>query len=176
MAWSEVPIGDRAPEIVNTVVEIPKGSSNKYEYDEALGVIRLDRVLFSSVYYPTDYGFIPQTRSADGDHLDIMVLISQPTFPGCVLEVAPVGMLDMHDEAGRDWKIIGVAVGDTRMASIEIIDHVNDHTRREIEHFFETYKDLEGKHVTVTGWLGRGEAHRIISDAQARFLGKERGA
>jgi inorganic pyrophosphatase len=176
MVWSEVPIGDRAPEIVNAVVEIPKGSSNKYEYDEALGVIRLDRVLFSSVYYPTDYGFIPQTRSADGDHLDIMVLISQPTFPGCVLEVAPVGMLDMRDEAGRDWKIIGVAVWDTRMASIETIDHVNDHTRREIEHFFETYKDLEGKHVTVTGWLGRGEAHRIISEAQARFLRKERGA
>lgn len=169
MAWSDVPIGDRAPEIVNTVIEIPKGSSNKYEYDERLDVIRLDRVLFSSVYYPTDYGFIPETRSPDGDHLDVMVLISQPTFPGCVLEVAPVGILDMHDEAGRDWKIIGAAVGDTRVASIRAIDHVNDHTRREIEQFFETYKNLEGKAVTVTGWLGRDEAYRVVSEARERF-------
>ncbi len=169
MAWSDVPIGDRVPGIINAVVEIPKGSSNKYEYDEVLGVIRLDRVLFSPVYYPTDSGFIPQTRSPDGDHLDIMILISQPTFPGCVLEVAPVGILDMRDEAGPDWKIIGIAVGDTRTASIESIDDVNDHTRREIVHFFETYKNLEGKHVSVTGWLGRGEAYRVIGEAHARF-------
>jgi inorganic pyrophosphatase len=171
MGWSTLSIGARAPEIVNAVVEIPKGSSNKYEYDETLGVIRLDRVLFSPVYYPADYGFIPETRSPDGDHLDILVLISQPTFPGCVLEAAPVGILDMRDEAGRDWKIIGVAVGDTRMASTRTIDSVNQHTRREIEHFFETYKNLEGKAVTVTGWRGHEDAYRVITEARARYRG-----
>jgi inorganic pyrophosphatase len=172
VALSRVQIGDRAPEIVNAIVEIPKGSSNKYEYDEARDVIRLDRVLFSPVYYPAEYGFIPETRSPDGDHLDILVLISQPTFPGCVLEVAPVGILDMMDEAGRDWKIIGIATGDTRMASIQTIEQVNEHMRREIVHFFETYKDLEGKRVTVAGWRGRDEAQRVIADARARFAGE----
>ncbi len=166
---SRVPIGDRVPQVVNTVVEIPKGLSNKYEYDEVLQVIRLDRVLFSPVYYPTDYGFIPETRSPDGDHLDIMVLISQPTFPGCVLEVAPVGILDMRDEAGRDSKIIGVAIRDMRVADMQTIDDVNDHTRREIQHFFETYKHLEGKSVTVRGWLDREEAYRTIMESRERF-------
>lgn len=166
---SSVPIGDRVPQVVNTVVEIPKGLSNKYEYDEVLQVIRLDRVLFSPVYYPTDYGFIPETRSPDGDHLDIMVLISQPTFPGCVLEVAPVGILDMRDEAGRDSKIIGVAIRDMRVADMQTIDDVNDHTRREIQHFFETYKHLEGKSVTVRGWLDREEAYRTIIESLERF-------
>jgi inorganic pyrophosphatase len=172
---SRVPIGDRAPQVVNTIVEIPKGLSNKYEYDEVLEVIRLDRVLFSPVYYPTDYGFIPETRSPDGDHLDIMVLISQPTFPGCVLEVAPVGILDMRDEAGADSKIIGVAVRDMRVADMQTIDDVNDHTRREIQHFFETYKHLEGKSVTVRGWLDRDAAHRTIMEARERFRGEASG-
>jgi inorganic pyrophosphatase len=166
---SRVPIGDRAPEIVNTIVEIPQGLSNKYEYDEALQVIRLDRVLFSPVYYPTEYGFIPETRSPDGDHLDIMVLISHPTFPGCVLEAAPVGILDMEDQAGRDSKIISVAVRDVRVADMRTIADVNDHTRREIQHFFETYKHLEGKSVTVRGWLDRDAAHQTITEAQKRF-------
>ena len=172
---SRVPIGDRAPEIVNTIVEIPKGLSNKYEYDEALEAIRLDRVLFSPVYYPADYGFIPETRSPDGDHLDILVLISQPTFPGCVLEVAPVGILDMRDQAGGDSKIISVAVRDVRVADIQRIADVNDHTRREIQHFFETYKLLEGKSVTVRGWLDRDAAHRTINEARSRFRAERAG-
>jgi inorganic pyrophosphatase len=172
MPLSEVSIGPGVPETVNAIVEIPKGTSNKYEYDERLGVIRLDRVLFSPVYYPAEYGFVPQTRSPDGDHLDILVLISQPTFPGCVLEVAPVGILDMSDDAGRDWKIIAAAVGDTRMASITTLDQVNDHMRREIEHFFRTYKDLEGKKVTVVGWRDREEAHRLILESHERFRGE----
>lgn len=169
MAFHTIPLGDKAPEIITVVVEIPRGSHHKYEYDENLDEIRLDRVLYSPVFYPTDYGFIPQTRSEDGDHLDVLVLITEPTFPGCVVTVRPIGMLNMNDNAGQDWKILAVADKDPKLSSLKEIDDVNEHHRKEIVHFFEVYKHLEEKNVEVVGWLNKTEAYRIINEAQKRF-------
>lgn len=172
MAFATVPIGDEAPNKINVVIEIPARTSIKYEYDERLDEIRLDRVLHSPMFYPTEYGFIPHTRAEDGDHLDVLVLISQPTFPGCVLEVKPVGVLDMEDNAGIDWKILAVATKDPRLNLISSISEVNEHLKKEIQHFFEQYKHLEDKWSKVRDWLDVDEAHKRIIEAQERF---ERG-
>ena len=169
MAFANLPIGSHAPEIITVAVEIPRGISNKYEYDEKLDEIRLDRVLHSAVFYPVDYGFIPETRADDGDHLDVLVLISNPTFPGCVLEVRPVGVLDMADEAGQDWKILAVARKDPKYTDVKDIDDVNDHVKKEIAQFFETYKNLEDKWAKIKGWQNVEEAYRRIEEAQKRF-------
>lgn len=167
MSFSSIKIGDSAPELLNVVIEIPRGSRNKYEYNEELDLISLDRVLHSTLFYPTDYGFIPQTRSEDGDHLDILVLITQPTFPGCVLQARPIGLLDMEDEAGRDWKIIAVADQDPYYKHINDIDDINIHLRKEIQHFFEAYKHLEaGKKTTILGWQNKKETFAIIDKAR----------
>lgn len=169
MAFHTIPLGDTAPEIINVVVEIPRGSHHKYEYDEKLDEIRLDRVLHSPVFYPTDYGFIPQTRSEDGDHLDVLVLITEPVFPGCVLTVRPIGMLNMNDNAGQDWKILAVANKDPKLSDLQNIEDVNKQYKNEIIHFFEVYKHLEKKKVEVVGWMNKTEAYRIIKEAQERF-------
>lgn len=169
MSFAELPIGDNAPEVINVAIEIPRGTSNKYEYDEKLDELRLDRVLHSAVFYPVDYGFIPHTRAEDGDHLDVLVLISQPTFPGCVMEVRPVGVLDMADEGGQDWKILAVATKDPIHADVKSIADVNEHLKKEIAQFFETYKNLEDKWAKIEGWLDVSEAHKRIAEAQDRF-------
>lgn len=176
MSIKHIPIGDKAPEILNAVIEIPVRSSMKYEYDEELDVIRLDRVLHSPMFYPADYGFVPQTRADDGDHLDVLVLMSQPTFPGCMLEVRPVGVLDMEDEEGHDWKILAVATKDPRFKDINDIDDVDNHLKDEIQHFFEQYKHLESKWATVKGWADKAEAHRRIVESQERFVQEEHHA
>ncbi|OGG00345.1 inorganic diphosphatase [Candidatus Gottesmanbacteria bacterium RBG_13_37_7] len=170
MSFNHIPIGDKTPEIVNAVVEIPKGSHNKYEYDEDLEAIKLDRILHSPVYYPTDYGFIPQTRSEDGDHLDVLLIISEPVFPGCVVEVRPVGVLYMEDEAGKDEKIIAVAVNDPLLTRIKDVGDIDDFFKKEIHHFFEVYKALEKKKVKVHYWHAKEVAYTIISAAVERFL------
>ena len=169
MAFKTIPLGDKAPEAINVVVEIPRGSHHKYEYDEELDEIKLDRVLHSAVFYPTDYGFIPHTRSEDGDHLDVLVLITEPVFSGCVLTVRPIGVLDMEDNAGQDWKIVAVADKDPRLKTINDITGVDEHYKKEIVEFFETYKHLEDKWAKVKGWLGKEEAYRILKEAQERF-------
>jgi inorganic pyrophosphatase len=169
MSLQNVPIGDNAPDIINAVIEIPARTSMKYEYDEEFDVIRLDRVLHSPMFYPADYGFIPHTRAEDGDHLDVLVLISQPIITGCVVEVRPVGILDMEDNAGIDWKILAVPTKDSRYSHITHIDHVNQHLKDEIQHFFEQYKHLENKWAKVRGWLDVEEAHKRICEAQERF-------
>ena len=169
MAYSTIPLGDKAPEVINTVIEIPRGSHHKYEYDEHLDEIKLDRVLHSSVFYPTEYGFIPHTRSEDGDHLDALVIISDPTFSGCVLSVRPIGVLDMEDNAGQDWKIIAVAEKDPRLTEIKSIDDLDEHRKKEIHNFFEVYKQLENKWVNVKGWLGKDDAYRLIQEAKLKF-------
>ncbi len=169
MAFHSIPLGEQAPEIINVVIEIPRGSHHKYEYDEALDEIRLDRVLHSPVFYPADYGFVPSTRSEDGDHLDVLVMISEPLFPGCVISVRPIGMLDMEDNAGQDWKIIAVAEHDPKLASIRDISDVEEHFKKEIVHFFEVYKELEGKWAKVKGWLSKADTLAVIRDAVARF-------
>ena len=150
---------------VDAVVEIPRGSRNKYEYDERRGRIRLDRVLYSSVHYPTDYGFIPDTLAPDGDHLDILVLTQEPTFPGCLIEARPIGGLDMADEKGADFKVLAVPVGDPRFAGTWTLDDLSPHWLREIENFFQTYKTLEDKDTEVIGWAGVDAAWSIIRKA-----------
>jgi len=169
MSFANIPLGDKAPELVNVVIEIPKGSHNKYEYDEDFDEIKLDRVLHSALFYPADYGFIPQTRSEDGDHLDILVIITDPVFPGCVLRVRPIGVLNMKDEAGQDWKIIGVAENDPRQSDERTLDDIDEHYKKEISNFFEEYKKLENKQVKVKNWLGKRDAYKLINEAHRRF-------
>ncbi len=147
---------------IEAVIEIPKGSRNKYEFDHVSGAIRLDRVLFSSVHYPADYGFVPGTKAADGDPLDVVVLVDEPTFPGCHMTVRPIGVLVMRDEKGEDEKILAVPIADPRLDEIRDISDVNEHLRAEIENFFATYKVLEGKPTQVCGWRGRDEAWSVI--------------
>lgn len=169
MSYSKVRIGDEAPEKINVVIEIPRGSHHKYEYDEGMHEIKLDRVLHSSVFYPTDYGFIPDTRGGDGDHLDVLVIITDPAFPGCIMEVRPIGVLDMEDDKGEDFKIIAVCTSDPRLKEINSLDDLDDHHKSEIQHFFEVYKQLENKEVNVKGWLNKREAHRIIKEAKKKY-------
>ena len=154
-------------------VEIPKGSRNKYEYDEELGAIKLDRFLFSSVVYPADYGFIPDTLGGDGDALDAMVCLSAPTFPGCLIEVRPVGMLRMRDAKGSDDKIICVPLEDPQWDDVEDIGDLAEQFRNEIRHFFAIYKELEGERVEVEDWHSRDDALEEIEASRRRYA--ERG-
>lgn len=163
MGLLRVSIGQGAPEVFNTVIEIPRGSTNKYEVDQESGVIKLDRVLFSPLFYPFDYGYIPQTHYLDGDPLDVLVLVSHPTFPGCVIEASPIGVLEMRDEKGPDEKVLCVARKDPRYGYRTSLDQLNEHTTKEIMHFFEVYKDLEDKSVDVVGWHGRELALELVA-------------
>jgi inorganic pyrophosphatase len=170
MSLRHVKIGPNAPERFNAVIEIPRGSTNKYEVDQETGIIKLDRVLYSPLFYPFDYGYIPETHYLDGDPLDVLVLLTHPTFPGCVIEAAPIGVLYMTDEKGPDEKILSVALKDPRYGYRESVDQLNEHTLKEIQHFFEVYKQLEEKAVEVHGWKGRDDAIQLIK--QYRVDGK----
>jgi inorganic pyrophosphatase len=149
-------------DVIDIMVEIPRGGRNKYEYDEKKGVIRLDRVLYSSVHYPVDYGLIPGTRAPDGDHLDVLVVVEEPTFPGCHMTVRPIGMLRMVDEKGEDFKILAVPTGDPRFDGVRDLQDLSPHWLREIENFFQTYKFLEGVPTQVCGWEGAEKAKQTI--------------
>ena len=157
---------ERGP--IEVVVEIPSGSRNKCEYDHARHRFVLDRVLYSSVHYPCDYGFIEGSMGEDGDPLDVLVVIAEPTFPGCVVRVRPIGVLDMADEKGHDYKILAVAADDPRWEQTHALDDLSSHRLREIENFFDTYKTLENRQTDVRGWLGLDAAWRIIDDAVSR--------
>jgi inorganic pyrophosphatase len=148
--------------VVEAIVEIPRGSRNKYEIDHATGTIYLDRVLFSSIHYPTDYGFIPNTKSSDGDPLDVLILVEEPTFPGCSIQIRPIGVLLMRDEKGLDEKILGVPLADPRFDGIKDIDHVQKHWLIEIENFFNTYKVLEKKEAKVEAWEDSAAAKSVL--------------
>jgi inorganic pyrophosphatase len=150
------------------LVEIPKGSRNKYEYDHDLGVIKLDRFLFSSMVYPTDYGFIPETLGQDDDPLDAMVLVSEPTFPGCVIEVKAIALFRMEDDKGIDDKVLCVPLTDPAWNTLERLEDVPTQLRDEIAHFFSVYKDLEQKKVTVDGWYSREDALEEIEASRKR--------
>jgi inorganic pyrophosphatase len=167
---SDIDPGERCPDTVRAIVEIPRGSPNKYEYDVALGVFRLDRPLYSPMHYPGDYGFIPGTLAEDGDPVDVLTLVEAPSFTGCLIEVRPVGLLDMLDNFEADQKVLAVPARDPRYDQVREMDGVPDHTRKEIEHFFQIYKELEGKTVRTKGWLERAEACRYISKGRERFL------
>lgn len=155
-------------EQVEVVVEIPQGSRNKYEFDHDSGVIRLDRVLHSSVHYPADYGFIPDTLSKDGDPLDALVVVLDPTFPGCHVPARPIGVLRMRDEKGEDEKILAVPAGDPRFDEVADLDDLPPHWLREIENFFATYKLLEEKDTSLLGWDNAQAAREIIAESCRR--------
>ncbi len=154
---------------LDAIVEIPKGSRNKYEYDYEHKLIRYDRMLFSSMHYPSDYGFFPKTLALDGDALDALVLVSEPTFPGCIIEVRPIGLFKMHDEKGPDAKILCVPVSDPIWNKLHALSDVNPHLIREIEHFFQVYKDLEEKKVGIEGWESEVEAKAAILESQRYY-------
>jgi inorganic pyrophosphatase len=156
-------------DFVDAVVEIPRGSRNKYEYDEDLKAFRLDRVLYSSVHYPTDYGFIPDTLAPDGDHLDILIIVEEPTFTGCIVRARPIGCLDMIDEKGHDQKVLAVPLGDPRFASVMDIDDISPHWLSEIENFFNTYKVLERLVTVVAGWAHKERAFELIEEYRRRY-------
>lgn len=153
----------------DVLIEIPKGSRNKYEYDFTLKKIRFDRLLFSSMMYPADYGFIPETLALDGDPLDVLVLGTEPTFPMCVMEVKPIGVFHMADEKGNDEKVICVPVSDPNWNSLNDLSDLNPHQIKEIEHFFQVYKDLEKKKVDVGGWGNSEEAIEIYLKCVQRY-------
>ncbi|MBN1640288.1 MAG: inorganic diphosphatase [Anaerolineae bacterium] len=169
MNMLDLPQGDRSPEIVDAVIEIPRNSRNKVEYDHDLGVFRVDRVLYTPVRYPGDYGFIPSTLSPDGDALDVLVLVTEPTFTGCVIQVRPIGLLEMTDEAGGDEKILAVPQTDPRFEEIHDLSDLPRHLLREAHYFFDIYKELEGKETAVLGWHGVERAHEVIRDAVERY-------
>lgn len=160
----------------DVTVEIPQGSRNKYEMDHETGRLRLDRMLFTATIYPGDYGYIDGTLGRDGDPLDALVLVGEPTFPGCVIECRAVGMFAMRDEKGPDEKVLCVPAHDPRYASVQDIGDVPEFERLEITHFFEVYKDLEpGKSVEGSHWEGRDQAYAEIDASRRRAAGEPAG-
>ena len=173
--YMELPPGPELPTVINAVIEIPKGSSNKYEYDKELNVFRLDRTLYSPVHYPGAYGFIPQTHSEDGDPLDVVVIVEHDTFPGCLIEVRPLGVLVMRDDMGLDHKILAVPVKDPRMRDVHGLQHLASHYLAEVDYFFNIYKDLEGKKSDTYGWEDRLMAHKVIMECVQRYKDLKNG-
>ena len=157
-------------QVESVIIEIPKGSRNKYECDKEKKMIKYDRMLFSSMVYPCEYGFFPDTLSLDGDPLDALVLTWEPTFPGCLIDVHPVALFDMEDDKGIDEKILCVPETDPLWNYIETIEQIPPHLLKEITHFFETYKNLENKKVLIIGWKGLETAVKTLQEAKSRYL------
>ncbi|HEX7051564.1 MAG TPA: inorganic diphosphatase [Longimicrobiales bacterium] len=167
--WHDLPSGTRPPQELNAIIEIPRGSRNKYELDKETGLFRFDRLLYSAVYYPGDYGFIPRTLADDDDPLDVLVLVTVPTFPGCFMEVRPVGAFEMRDEKGLDEKILAVPVRDPLYDEYHELDDVASHYLREVRHFFAIYKELEGVRTSILGWQDRESAYETIRASCERY-------
>lgn len=157
--WHDVSLGNKVPEQFNVIIEIPRGSLNKYEIDKETGMIALDRVSHTAQHFPFDYGFAPKTLWDDGDALDVIVLTTEPLFPGVLVKVRPVGLMNMVDSGDADDKVIAVPVDDPRWAQVEDIGDVNQHTLKTIQHFYENYKKLQDKEVVVPGFKGKEEAY-----------------
>ena len=170
--WHDMSPGKQPPESVTAVIEIPRGSRNKYELDKKTGLMKLDRVLYSAVHYPGDYGLIPRTLHEDGDPLDILVRINEPTFPGCQIECRPIGVLRMLDKGEPDDKILAVPTDDPFHEEYFDVADIPQHYLKEVEHFFHIYKDLEGKRVQILGWEKSEVAMRIIMESIARYAEK----
>jgi inorganic pyrophosphatase len=156
------------PDSLTVIVEIPKGSRNKYEMDHDTGVIVLDRMLFTAMQYPADYGFIDGTLGGDGDPLDALVFVGEPTFPGCRIRARPIGLFRMTDEKGEDEKILCVPLRDPAWSHVADLDGMPPPLLNEIEHFFQVYKDLEQEHVATEGFEDRTSAERVIAEARQR--------
>ena len=162
-------MGNEAPNIVNAIIEIPKGSRNKIEYDVELGIFKLDRVLFSAVHYPVAYGFVPSTLWDDGDPVDILVYSDQPLPTGILVEAIPIGGLEMHDDKGSDLKLIAVAAFDQSVNHVRDLESLQEWRKIEIEHFFDTYKLLEGKRVNIGEWINADQAKASILKAHEAY-------
>jgi inorganic pyrophosphatase len=167
--WHDFPVGEHPPEQISAVIEIPRGSRNKYELDKTTGQFRLDRVLFSAVHYPGDYGLIPRTLHEDGDPLDILVSINEPTFTGCLIDCRPLGVLKLLDRGEPDDKIIAVPSHDPFYNEVYDIADLSQHYLKEVEHFFHIYKDLEGRRVEIIGWEKSEVAMKVITDSVVRY-------
>ena len=163
-----------SPGVVNAVIEIAKGRRSKFELDKTTGLFKLDRYLFSSSHYPGDYGFVPQTLAEDGDALDVLVMVNEPTFTGCLIESRVVGMFRMHDRNVNDYKILAVPDRDPLYQDYRALQDVPTHFLREVEHFFATYKQLEGIHVDSQGWVGMEEALAEVHRSAERFEESQR--
>ena len=172
--WHDVSLGDNAPEEFNTIIEIPKGSHNKYEVSKETGLIALDRANYTSSPYPFDYGFAPQTLWDDGDPLDVIVLTTYPLLPGILVAVRPVAVMEMVDSGDSDYKIIAVPVEDKRWDDVKDLADVNPHSLKEFKHFFETYKQLKGKgsEVTVPAIKGKADAIAAIKKSVELYKAK----
>lgn len=170
--WHDLPVGNDVPKTINVVVEIPKGSQNKYEYDKDWQAFKLDRVLFSPMHYPGDYGFIPQTLEEDGDPGDALVLVNMATYPGMIIEARPIALLPMIDNGESDHKVLCVPAKDVRFERFADIGDIEKPILAEIGHFFQAYKELEGKKVELGEWQDAAHAHRIILAAQKRYADK----
>jgi len=170
--WHDLSLGDKAPEELNVIIENPKGNKNKYEIDKETGLIKLDRAMKSAQDYPFDYGFVPQTYWDDGDALDVVVLATYPIHPGILLVVRPVAVMHMVDSGDSDDKIIAVPVKDPRWENVKDLDDVNPHTIKEIQHFFETYKSIDNKVVTIDGVEGKEKAIEAIQKSIVMYKEK----
>jgi inorganic pyrophosphatase len=168
--WHELEPGLNPPVKMRAIVEIPRGSRNKYELDKKTGMFRLDRVLYSAVHYPGDYGFFPQTYAEDDDPLDALVMLTVPTFPGCEIDVRPIGLFRMKDRDEMDEKILCVPCNDPLYHEFHDVTDVASHFLKEVEHFFTVYKDLEGARVTPLGWENAAAARSVITASMARYV------
>lgn len=173
-SYMSVPPGNDIPRVVNAIVEIPKGSRNKFEVDKKSGLIRLDRYLFASSHYPGDYGFIPQTLAEDGDPLDVLVMVNEPTFSGCLIETRVIGLFKMKDNGQNDYKVLGVPHTDPLFAGYHELTHVPSHFLKEVAHFFGTYKQLEGVPIEVEGWASANDAIHEVDLSVKRYHKKTR--
>jgi len=167
--WHDIPTGAEPPASVTAVIEIPANERNKYELDKALGVFRLDRVLHSAVHYPGDYGFLPRTLGDDGDPLDVLVLMTVPVFTGCLVECRPVGLFHLVDHGQADEKVLAVPLADPYYAEQHDLGDVPRHYLKEIEHFFQVYKDLEGKHTETRGFEGAEAARQAVLKGMRQY-------
>ena len=167
--WHDIPTGQDPPDLVTAVIEIPANERNKYELDKELGIFRLDRVLHSAVHYPGDYGFLPRTLGDDGDPLDVLLLMTIPVFTGCLVECRPIGLFHLIDRGKADEKVLAVPVGDPYSAGVNELSDVPEHALKEIEHFFQVYKDLEGVTTRTRGFEGAAEARAAIDEAVTSY-------
>ena len=171
--WHEISAGDKTPDLINVIVEIPKGSKNKYEIDKETGLIKLDRAMKTSQDYPFDYGFVPQSLWEDGDALDVVLLTTYPLEVGILVEARPVAVMRMVDCGEGDYKVIAVPKSDPRWDEVQDLSDINAHTLKEIQHFFETYKSIEkGKVVLVKGFKGKKEALAAVKKGLSMYAKK----
>jgi inorganic pyrophosphatase len=173
--WHDIPTGINPPALVTAVIEIPANERNKYELDKTLGVFRLDRVLHSAVHYPGDYGFLPRTLGDDGDPLDVLVMMTIPVFTGCLVDCRPIGLFHLVDKGKADEKVLAVPTGDPYSNGINELSDIPQHALKEIEHFFQVYKDLEGVSTRTRGFEDAAAAREAIEDAIENYRRKFRG-